>query len=232
MRLIIFTIGLSVTKGVFRSLFAILAGAILVHTSVFAEPTNLGLLKQELVRYYDSGQYLKEFQDVTNQASEYMQQEIALNQRLTHPKRLAIVLDIDETSLSNYSNMVQDDFANNPTKIAEELMAAKEPAIPPMLDLYQQAVQNNVAVFFVTGRDVSFQEATIENLKAAGYTQWAGLSFRNGKIPTIAYKSAERAKIIQNGYAIIASLGDQDSDLIGGYAQKTFKLPNPFYYLP
>jgi HAD superfamily, subfamily IIIB (Acid phosphatase) len=32
--------------------------------------------------------------------------------------------------------------------------------------------------------------------------------------------------------AIVLSLGDQQSDLTGGYAERTFKLPNPVYYLP
>jgi hypothetical protein len=27
-------------------------------------------------------------------------------------------------------------------------------------------------------------------------------------------------------------MGDQESDLSGGYAEKTFKLPNPVYFLP
>ena len=30
----------------------------------------------------------------------------------------------------------------------------------------------------------------------------------------------------------IANLGDQESDLIGGHAERTFKLPNPFYLMP
>ena len=219
-------------KKLFCYLYAVITAVMLMQTSALAEPTNLGLLKQELVRYYDSGQYLKEITAVATQATDYIQSEVALNQHQTSPKRLAIVLDIDETSLSNYANMQQDDFANNPAKISEELLAAEEPAIQPMLDLYQQAVQSDIAVFFITGRDQSFRDATIPNLRTAGYTQWSGLSFKNGKIPTIAYKTAERAKISQQGYTIIASFGDQDSDLVGGYAQRTFKLPNPFYYLP
>jgi hypothetical protein len=28
------------------------------------------------------------------------------------------------------------------------------------------------------------------------------------------------------------SLGNQNSDLLGGYAERTFKLPNPVYFLP
>jgi hypothetical protein len=31
---------------------------------------------------------------------------------------------------------------------------------------------------------------------------------------------------------IILCLGDQLSDLAGGYCERTFKLPNPVYFLP
>jgi predicted secreted acid phosphatase len=219
-------------KGVFYSALFVLTAAIFTHNPSFAEPQNLGLLKKQLQSYYSSGSYFKEIKDVVQQASDYIKQEIDHNQHLSHPKQLAIVLDIDETSLSNYANMKQDDFANNPDKITEELMAGNEPAIQPVLDLYQQAIQNNVAVFFVTGRDQSFHDATIHNLQSAGYTTWNGIDFRHGPIATTTYKTAAREKITQQGYTIIASLGDQESDLIGGYAQRTFKLPNPFYYLP
>ncbi len=50
--------------------------------------------------------------------------------------------------------------------------------------------------------------------------------------PTIQYKSGTRAYIESQGYDIVANFGDQYSDLLGGYADKTFKLPNPNYYLP
>jgi hypothetical protein len=33
------------------------------------------------------------------------------------------------------------------------------------------------------------------------------------------------------GYAIIATVGDQESDLGGGFAECTFKVPNPFYFI-
>jgi hypothetical protein len=50
--------------------------------------------------------------------------------------------------------------------------------------------------------------------------------------PTIPYKSGTRAYIESQGYDIVADFGDQFSDLLGGYADKTFKMPNPNYYLP
>lgn len=49
---------------------------------------------------------------------------------------------------------------------------------------------------------------------------------------TIPYKSGTRAYIESQGYTIVADVGDQFSDLLGGYADKTFKMPNPNYYLP
>jgi predicted secreted acid phosphatase len=54
----------------------------------------------------------------------------------------------------------------------------------------------------------------------------------DGKCTTIHYKSATRAHIESLGYDIVANFGDQYSDLKGGSADKTFKLPNPTYFLP
>ena len=54
----------------------------------------------------------------------------------------------------------------------------------------------------------------------------------NGSCTTIHYKSATRAHIESLGYDIVADFGDQFSDLLGGFADKTFKMPNPNYFLP
>jgi putative acid phosphatase of HAD superfamily subfamily IIIB len=54
----------------------------------------------------------------------------------------------------------------------------------------------------------------------------------NASCATIPYKSGTRAYIESQGYTIVADFGDQFSDLEGGFAQKTFKMPNPNYYLP
>jgi predicted secreted acid phosphatase len=54
----------------------------------------------------------------------------------------------------------------------------------------------------------------------------------NGVCTTIHYKSATRAHIESLGYEIVANFGDQFSDLEGGHADRTFKLPNPNYFLP
>ena len=63
--------------------------------------------------------------------------------------------------------------------------------------------------------------------------QFCGPSITAGaSCPTIQYKSGTRAYIESQGYDIVANFGDQFSDLLGGFADKTFKMPNPNYYLP
>jgi hypothetical protein len=67
-----------------------------------------------------------------------------------------------------------------------------------------------------------------------GYTTWNGIFFRpkaDANQSLVPYKTQVRSNITREGYTIIASIGDQDSDFFGGYAEKTFKLPNPFYYI-
>ena len=49
---------------------------------------------------------------------------------------------------------------------------------------------------------------------------------------TTQYKSLTRQHIESLGYDIVGNFGDQFSDLNGGFSDKTFKLPNPMYFLP
>jgi hypothetical protein len=64
------------------------------------------------------------------------------------------------------------------------------------------------------------------------YLKTACANDPNGSCTTIHYKSATRAHIESLGYDIVANFGDQFSDLQGGSADRTFKMPNPNYFLP
>ena len=48
----------------------------------------------------------------------------------------------------------------------------------------------------------------------------------------VDFKAAERENLIAQGYVIVVNMGDQMSDLDGGHAERTYKLPNPFYFIP
>jgi hypothetical protein len=80
------------------------------------------------------------------------------------------------------------------------------------------------------GEDGLFTKPAVADYPAYLKTACAGDA--NGSCTTIHYKSATRAHIESLGYDIVANFGDQYSDLKGGYADHTFKLPNPNYFLP
>ena len=197
-----------------------------------SEPANLGLLKTKLKAYYDCCYAAS----VENQSKVAM---AFLERRAAHVKpgdKLALVLDIDETSLSNYPEMSADDYGFIQKDWDAWAESGKAAAIPGTLRLAQRAQQLGVAVFFITGRADTLRAATETNLRNAGYSNWAGLTLRsNDELheATIAYKSAARAAIVKQGYTIILNVGDQWSDLKGSpQAQFSVKLPDPFYYIP
>lgn len=198
-----------------------------LHTDV----PNLDTIKTELVRYHDSGAYDKQIAQVDIQAEKYLQQRINQNKHLAQPKKLAVVFDIDETALSNYSDLVKRDFSRHGAY--NDLLLAHDPVIQSTYELYQLAEKNHVAVFFITGRPESLRSATVKNLDTAGYTADDGLYMTNNYINNsiIPFKSEQRKLIASKGYDIVLSVGDQESDLKGGFADKGFKLPNPYYYL-
>jgi acid phosphatase len=152
-------------------------------------------------------------------------------------EKVAMVLDIDETSLSGFCELRREDYgfllaAFNAWVVSPEAAMA----IPGTLRLFNRATAAGVEVFFITGRWEEQTAATEQNLTAAGFKGWKGLSLRKGpqkKMTTVEYKSEERQKIVDAGYRIVMSMGDQWSDLNGApKAEISVKLPNPFYYLP
>ena len=149
---------------------------------------------------------------------------------------MAIVLDIDETTLSNLPHLLANDFGYVDEVWDRWVQSAQARAIIPVQVVYDTAVRGQVAVFFITGRDESQRTATEKNLRAAGYETWTKVYFRPATSPDPKpsardYKTAIRRQLVAEGYVIIANIGDQQSDLAGGYAEKIFKLPNPFYLI-
>ena len=204
------------------------------------QPINLGQLKLQLYFYACSGAYDSDLGKVLAEAQAYVEISAA---QVSNP---AIVLDIDETSLSNLPEELANDFGyidgdnvacdrlpQGPCGFRAWVALARAKAIPGTLSLFNAAKAHKVAVFFVTGRYQNEEAVTVTNLKAAGYEGWSGLVLRtpNDNMTVAGFKSGERAKIAAH-HTIIVNVGDQRSDLDGGYAERAFKLPNPFYYIP
>ncbi|EKX60203.1 HAD phosphatase, family IIIB [Streptomyces ipomoeae 91-03] len=155
----------------------------------------------------DYATWQKDVKAVIDTATPYIQQRTAN----ASGKKLAIVFDIDNTTLeTHYTPWYQ-----LPT-----------PALKPSLELAKYAKSRGVDVFFVTARPGIIESVTEWNLETVGYPV-DGLYVRD--LPDLfaevsAYKTASRADIESDGYTIIANVGNNTTDLVGGHAERTFKL--------
>ncbi|MFJ9248988.1 HAD family acid phosphatase [Streptomyces sp. NPDC101776] len=147
-------------------------------------------------------------QTVMNQALPYLKQRIAD----TRPgEKQAIVFDIDNTTLET-------DFG----------FSWPQPANKPVLAVAEYAQEHGVSLFFVTARPGIIYLPTEYNLEHDGYDV-DGL-YARGLLDLFkdvaAYKTAQRVDIENKGFTIIANIGNSATDLSGGHAEKTFKLPD------
>ncbi len=208
---------------------ALNAGAV----DVAREPSNLTAAKAAVRTYVTSGGYESDIAMVADQAIEWIQERVA---RDTAAEKLAIVLDIDETVLSNYPHMDREDFGYNAADWIAWVEQGRAPVIEPMRAVYREARRLGVAVIFLTGRtDPAEKPGTLLNLERVGLGDYARIIFKTKEdtAPTAAERKAKRrAEVTADGWTIIASIGDQFSDIEGGYAERGFKLPNPFYQIP
>jgi hypothetical protein len=162
--------------------------------------------------------YLRELARIEARAATYLSSN-------RHPgERQALILDIDDTTLL-------DDGSGS-------LRAGRLPPVAGMPALVNRASREGYDVFWITARPESVRRASEANLARAGYRPPVDPRhlFLKGPQPylacgractTVQYKAGTRRYIASLGYRISADIGDHPSDLAGGFAGKTFKLPDP-----
>ncbi|WP_089099892.1 HAD family acid phosphatase [Streptomyces hyaluromycini] len=156
----------------------------------------------------DYATWQQDCQSVMDQALPYLKQRIAAAQP---GEKQAIVFDIDNTTLET-------DYG----------FSYPQPANKPVLNVARYAQEHGVSLFFVTARPGIIYLPTEYNLEHDGY-QVSGLyvrGFLDLFKDVAAYKTAQRVDIENKGYDIIANIGNSATDLSGGHADKTFKLPD------
>jgi hypothetical protein len=233
--------------------------------------TNIDVLRTQIKGYYGtptaatgatncdpnlvspaSSNYSREARSVANAGIRWLKAQAGKS------SMQAIVMDVDDTTLTTWNYELCSNWDYNPTTNGAFVTGQLFPATPGMVHMATWAANHGYAIFFLTGRPSTQADATLGNLGTdgigvdAGYptpvelftkpavadypdyllTACADEIAAGHSCTTIHYKSATRAYIESLGYDIVANFGDQYSDLKGGYTDRNFKMPNPNYYLP
>ena len=165
----------------------------------------------------------------------------------------AIVIDVDDTTLATWNYEIYSNWDYNPTTNGDFVTNERFPAVPGMVTMVDQAKAEGYAIIVITGRPATQQTVTVDNLTKVGYPA-PDLTFTKPAVAgyplylqtacsveilagksctTDHYKAATRGYIESSlGYDIVANFGDQFSDFTGGFEDRTFKMPNPNYFLP
>ncbi|MDM7883809.1 HAD family acid phosphatase [Curtobacterium sp. RHCKG23] len=221
---------------------------------------NIDSLKKTIATYYgDPGTgiadetdspYIREMRSIVDRETRQLRR--MHDTAVRHGQRPAIVLDADDTTLWTYDMEVADmHFVFDPARQDEWVQDERFAATPSMVGFVNRAQAMGFTVFGLTGRNDDQKTATVQNLTKVGYTafapdrfftKWTGvgasqqpsyITCATAKCTTVEYKALTRKHIEQDlGYDITLNVGDQWSDLQGGYADRSLKLPNPTYFLP
>lgn len=149
------------------------------------------------------------------------------------------IFDIDETLLSNLPYYAEHGYGLelfDSVEFDKWVEKGTAPAIQSSLKLYEEVLGLGFKVVLLTGRSERHRSVTVENLIKAGFQDYDKLLLRgsedHGKTATM-YKSEKRSEMEAEGYRIMGNSGDQWSDLLGSsISKRSFKLPNPMYYIP
>jgi acid phosphatase len=149
-------------------------------------------------------------------------------EQTTDPSKLppAVIVDVDETVLDNsyyQARMIRDRTEYSSATWDPWVQEARATAIPGALEFAKYVTSKGVAIFYVTNRTASLEDATRRNLTALGFPVQTPAA-TDASLDTIltrgerpewqaSAKGARRAHIA-SGYRILLLIGDDLGDFV------------------
>jgi hypothetical protein len=205
-------------------------------------PWNIGSHSaRQVSEYYTSGAAAADQSSVTKAALRWTQRWVEQECGSKAPKRVrvckaAAVFDFDDTLVSSFPVL-----ASNPGPFefdrvidAASIRECRTPAIPATRALFNSLKRMGVTPFVVTGRGEDERIAIESCLATLGFTDYGALLLKAGDTHQLAsrQKANHRKSLIEQGWKIGPSIGDQVSDMSYGYLTRGFLLPNVMYFIP
>ena len=191
------------------------------------KPVNLSVARELVKEYYESGKFDKELDEVISRAKDEFS-------AVEFTEKSVVIFDVDETALNNYGLAELMGFGYVYEMNKKWNSELKAPAIPQVKELYEYLIAKGSKVIFLTGRNIPEYEVTYKNLKQEGYAVFDTLITRREneyKLTATEFKSSKRVELIEMGYEIIGTVGDQWSDLEGAHYGIQVKIPNYLYQI-
>lgn len=149
-----------------------------------------------------AAEWRADVKDVMSGSAAYLK---ARKKRAKPKAKLAINLDIDNTMLATQY----------------------DPGAPvrPVLAFARTARRLGIKVFVNTARRASLRDATLEELANAGF-EVDGICLRRRGTDAADSKPKCRARFRQQGFKLVANVGNNPTDFSGGGYEKAYRLPN------
>jgi 5'-nucleotidase (lipoprotein e(P4) family) len=134
---------------------------------------------------------------------------------------IAIVTDLDETALDNsdyYGKLYKDNTIFDLGSWAKWCKIEKADSVPGSVFFFRFADKQKVQIFYISNRDTSLVEATMNNMKALGFPQIEKehFLFRSNT----SSKEARRREVSKSHH-IVLLLGDNLNDFDSTFEHKT-----------
>jgi len=168
----------------------------------------------------------------------------------------AVILDIDETALDNspyQARLVRDGKNFDEFSWAQWCREKAARAMPGALEFTRYAAEHGVTVFYLSNRAQDLNDATLDNLRSAGFplasgeTVFLGLGTVNKDCEQVGTEKGCRRRLIAAKHRVLMQFGDQLGDFMDALAntpdgrraavepyldwigERWFVLPNPTY---
>lgn len=189
------------------------------------KPVNLSVARESVKEYYESGKFDEELNTVIQEAKDKFS-------KAEFTKNSVVIFDIDETALNNYEISKKMGYGYVYEMVHDWTQGAKVPAFPQVKELYDYLLSKGSKIIFLTAREYDEYDATYKNLINQGYTEFDTLITKNNseqEMKSLDFKSAKRDELVQTGYDILGTVGDQWSDLEGPHHGIQVKIPIYLY---
>lgn len=167
----------------------------------------------------------------------------------------AVILDIDETVLDNspyQARLIRDGEQFDPASWAAWVREREARPLPGALEFTRFAAAHGVTVFYISNRDADQAEATLANLRAAGFpvvgdTAFLGKGIQVENCLSEGSSKSCRRQLVARNYRVLLMIGDQIGDFMeispntpqarrealapyrDWFGTRWFMLPNPTY---